>query len=275
MNNLFWITLNPKDNATDLNGYITNVLSRFLDGEKFNVPRFIWVELAYAMDDGRRSLPYVPYLIPYLMFMIERVTGQRFPKDCFHIVYNIKKTHGGRRGSGTTAYHSSGGTSFAHRDILEFFGSGGKRKNKKFAKMAEWLKAIFTTCTYAANTAYENRLESWDAIRQARELAGLLLLSPIWSPPQFPNLPRLSNTSLEDEEQQGSDDDGGGDEGIRAAEADLDVQETLLCVYSRRPRDSQATAPSTSAPPRRSARFTSTTHIAGRARIEETDSDEE
>jgi hypothetical protein len=67
MNNLFRITLHPKDNATDLNGYITNVLSRFPDGERFNVPRFIWVELAYAMDDGRRFVPYAPYL----MFMIE------------------------------------------------------------------------------------------------------------------------------------------------------------------------------------------------------------
>ena len=50
MNNLFRITLNPKDNATDLNGYITNVLSRFPSSEKFNVPRFIWVELAGLTD---------------------------------------------------------------------------------------------------------------------------------------------------------------------------------------------------------------------------------
>jgi hypothetical protein len=85
----------------------------------------------------------------------------------------------------------------------------------------------------------------------------------------------LSDTSSEDEEQQGSDDDDGGDEGIRVAEADPAVQETLLHVYSRRPRDSQAAAPSTSAPPRRSARFTSTTHVVERARIEETDNDKE
>jgi hypothetical protein len=104
-----------------------------------------------------------------------RVTGQIFSKDCFHTTYNIKKTHGGRGGSRTAAYHSSGGTSFAYRDIPESSKSGGKRKNKKFAKMAEWLKAIFTTCTYAANTAYEDRLESQEAIREARELAGLHL----------------------------------------------------------------------------------------------------
>jgi hypothetical protein len=47
-----------------------NVLSRFPNGEKINISRFIWVELAYAMDDGRRYLPYASYL----MFMIERVT---------------------------------------------------------------------------------------------------------------------------------------------------------------------------------------------------------
>jgi hypothetical protein len=53
---------------------------------------FTFVELTYAMDDGRRSLPYAPYL----MFMIERVIGQRFLKDCFHTLYNMKKTQGGR-----------------------------------------------------------------------------------------------------------------------------------------------------------------------------------
>jgi hypothetical protein len=94
--------------------------------------------------------------------------------------------------------------------------------------MAEWLKAIFTTCIYATNTAYEDRLESREAIREARELAGLLPLPSIQPPPQFPDLPRLSDTSSEDEEQQerlGSDDDddGGGGDGIHTAEADLAV----------------------------------------------------
>jgi hypothetical protein len=70
----------------------------------------------------------------------------------------------------------------------------------------------------------------------------------------------LSDTFSEDEEQQekqGSDDDDdddSGDEGLHATKADLAVQETLLHVYSRRPRDSQAglslaIGPSTLAPP--------------------------
>jgi len=108
MNNLKWMTLNPKDNATNLNGHITNVLSRFPYGDKFNVPRFIWVELAYAMDDGRRSLPYAPYL----MFMIERMIGVRYPKDYYHIVYSIKKTKGGKTApppAVESPYHSQEG----------------------------------------------------------------------------------------------------------------------------------------------------------------------
>jgi len=123
MNNLIRMTLNPKDNATDLNGHITNVLSRFPEGDKFNVPRFIWVELTYAMDDGRRALPYAPYL----MFMIERVTGVKYPKDCNNTVYNIKKTKGGKTAPppiAESSYHSEGSHNVPQRR--------GGRKKKRF-----------------------------------------------------------------------------------------------------------------------------------------------
>jgi len=50
----------------------------------------MWHELRIAMDDGRKGLPYAPYL----MFMIERVTGYKFDKDGLHTVYKIEKTQG-------------------------------------------------------------------------------------------------------------------------------------------------------------------------------------
>jgi hypothetical protein len=111
-------------------------------GERFNVGRFIWVELAYVMDDGRRSLPYAPYL----MFMIKRVLGQRFPNDCIHGVYNIKKTHGGKGSSGAAAGSPTRETSFAHRDVPESSRSGRKKKSKKLGKMSEWIKAYLYLC---------------------------------------------------------------------------------------------------------------------------------
>jgi hypothetical protein len=119
MNNHIRSTLNPKDNATDLNGYITNVLSRFLNGEKFNVSRFMWVELGFTMDDGRRDLPYSPCL----MFLIERVIGLRYSKDGFHQAYKIKKTWGG------AAPTHRMGSSFSHEDLPEGSHSRSRRSD--------------------------------------------------------------------------------------------------------------------------------------------------
>ena len=66
-----------------------NVLARFAPGgDRFNVPRFMWTELRFLVEDGRRGLPYAPYL----MFMIERVTRFYFLKDGMHTVHKIEKT---------------------------------------------------------------------------------------------------------------------------------------------------------------------------------------
>jgi hypothetical protein len=119
MNNLIRSTINPKDGATsDIKGYARNVLARLPDGDKFNVPHFIWVELSLAMDDRRRGLPYAPYL----MFMIERVTGLRFPKDGIHTVYKIEKTKPAVAASTQRARRS-----YTHEDILRVptLGLGG------------------------------------------------------------------------------------------------------------------------------------------------------
>jgi hypothetical protein len=185
MNNLIRSTLNPKDNATDLNGYITNVLSRFPDGERFNVPRFMWVELGFAMDDGRRDLPYAPYL----MFMIERVTGLRYPKGGFHQAYKIKKTRGG------VAPTHRAGSSFAHEDLPK--GSHSRSRSVSWRKkIGSWMKAIFRTCSYAAERAYDTQ-------REQRELIGQHLSTiPLIPSPLIYNLPSLSDT----------DDDNGDDQ---------------------------------------------------------------
>jgi hypothetical protein len=58
LNNLIRNTINPKDRAaSDINGYVRNVLARFaLGGDIFNVPRFLWTELRLAVEDGRIHL---------------------------------------------------------------------------------------------------------------------------------------------------------------------------------------------------------------------------
>ena len=50
----------------------------------------MWYELRNAMEDGRKGIPYAPYL----MFMIERVTGYRFEKDGLHTIYKLRRPEG-------------------------------------------------------------------------------------------------------------------------------------------------------------------------------------
>ena len=69
-------------------------------------------------------------------------------------------------------------------------------------KFGKWIKAIFTICTYAARTAYEDRLENHEANQEARERVGQPPLPPAQSPPRFDNLPRLFNMDLEDEAEE-------------------------------------------------------------------------
>jgi hypothetical protein len=150
LNNLIRNTINPKDGAaSDINGYMRNVLARFAPrGDKFNVPQFIWHELRLAIEDGRKGLPYAPYL----MFVIKRVIGLQFLKDGMHIVYKIQKTQP------VAASQATGGGSYAHDDILESSRSRS-RKSNKMKKFAKWLKAIFGQCTYVAEHAYETQME--------------------------------------------------------------------------------------------------------------------
>ena len=139
------------------------------------------------MEDGRKGLPYAPYL----MFMIERVTGYRFEKDGLHEKYKIEKTHA--TGTSAPARHSS----TAAEDILES-SHANSCSGKKTSKIGKWIKALFSLSTYAAVTAYQTRLES----HEYRDKADLPPLPPPQSPPRFDDLPSLSDTDLEEEEEE-------------------------------------------------------------------------
>ena len=103
------------------------------------------------MGDGRKGIAYAPYL----MFLIERVTGYRFEKDGLHTIYKIEKTQG-------TGASKAVRCSPSVKDVPESSRSR-PRKEKKIEKFGKWIKAIFTACTYAARTAYQDRLENHEA----------------------------------------------------------------------------------------------------------------
>jgi hypothetical protein len=82
LNQFFRATIDPKQgDATALRYYAPNLLNRMApDEEGFCIFDFIWNELRRAMNDPMKYLPYAPYL----MYMIERVTNVRYPKDVVH-----------------------------------------------------------------------------------------------------------------------------------------------------------------------------------------------
>jgi hypothetical protein len=137
--------------------------------------------------------------------MIELVTGMRFPYDCEHRVYEIKKTHGDFGGLSSAPQYPTGGPtggSFtAQEDIPQSSRTQRGKKPSSWNRLSKYIKGIFAHCAYASKCAYENRLENREAIRATREAAGLLPLSLIHAPPQFPDMPSLSDTSSEDEQQ--------------------------------------------------------------------------
>jgi hypothetical protein len=193
------------------------------------------------MKDGRRGLPYAPYL----MFMIERVIGLRFPKDGMHTVYKIEKTHPAIAIQGT-------GSTYAHEDIPESSHSRSQRSRKWKKKIESWMKAIFGKCSYAIEHAYETQFEQ----RQQRG-EHLPPLSPIPPPPQF-DLLSFSDTKFDGD----VGDDSESEERPRAPSADW--QETLS-GYQWRTKPRRSTY---------STRFTATTHHQGRARIDSDDDDD-
>jgi hypothetical protein len=80
LNNMFRETIYPKggSDSTSLRRFAPNLLARMLHGAKsFSVSKFIWYNLTEVTESGKCNLPYAPYI----MYMIEMVSGISFKKD--------------------------------------------------------------------------------------------------------------------------------------------------------------------------------------------------
>ncbi|RLN22034.1 retrotransposon protein, putative, Ty1-copia subclass [Panicum miliaceum] len=92
MNQFFRATIDGKDgDPTALRYYACNLLVRTMPGGRpFCIMDFIWNELRRAMCDPNKFLPFVPYIL----YMIERVTKVTFPKDCKHEPLHLRPRSG-------------------------------------------------------------------------------------------------------------------------------------------------------------------------------------
>jgi hypothetical protein len=180
----------------------------------------MWVTLSEALDDGRRHLPYAPYL----MFVIERVTGRRHTRETPHNTYILEKLapFAATRAPGERMHGASASTA---RDVPESSRARSQRKKGISKTVKDFLKGIFTMCQYSADTAYQARLE----LREHRESSGLPPLPPPPPPPQI-TMPEFSD----------DDDDDDGDD----FEAEAYWGETLHGYQQRQRRQTRAASSS-------------------------------
>jgi hypothetical protein len=140
MNNLFRETINPKGGeSTSLRKYAKNLLARMaLGSDTFSISRFIWAKLSDSMDDARNDLPYAPYVI----YIIERVSGIEFKKDVEHRPYKLTQW----QHTGWEALVGAAGTSAAAEGRPSHRAGSGRppsHRRSRGSKLKELLKNIF------------------------------------------------------------------------------------------------------------------------------------
>jgi hypothetical protein len=156
LNQFFRATIDPKKgDATALRYFAHNLLNRMApDEEGFCIFDFIWNELRRAMNDPMKYLPYAPYL----MYIIERVTNVRYPKDVVHEPFRhlrdrAKKTPKARKYVGSSSVAP-------HRDDVPAAPSPPRPPRRHRGSMIKRvLKIIFSMCKTMATETNENRRE--------------------------------------------------------------------------------------------------------------------
>jgi hypothetical protein len=121
------------------------------DEEGFCIFDFIWNELRRAMNDPMKYLPYALYL----MYMIERITNVRYPKDVVHEPFRhlcdrAKKAPKARKyvGSSSAAPH--------HDDVPTTPSPPRPPRRHRGSMIKRVLKSIFSMWKTTATETNEN-----------------------------------------------------------------------------------------------------------------------
>jgi hypothetical protein len=158
LNNLLRQTIYPKggSDSTSLRGLAPNLIARMLPGATpFSVSKFIWHDLITSMDNGMDNFPYAPYI----MYIIELVTGYIFKKDYEHCSYQVKQWQHQKTEAAIQACVDSAKKS-AKKPAIHDEEAGPSRPKKKeytLKKMKEIIRHSLSMCTYSATQAYEAR----------------------------------------------------------------------------------------------------------------------
>jgi hypothetical protein len=153
LNQFFRATIDPKQgDATALRYFAPNILNRMApDEEGFCIFDFIWNELRRDMNDPMKYLPYAPYL----MYMIERVTNVRYPKDVVHDPFRHLRDRA-KKPPKARKYVGSSSAAPRHDDMPATPSPSRPPRRHRGSIIKRFLKSIFSMCKTMATETNEN-----------------------------------------------------------------------------------------------------------------------
>jgi hypothetical protein len=104
------------------------------------------------MNDPMKYLPYAPYL----MYMIERVTNVRYPKDVFHEPFRHLRDRA-KKAPKACKYVSSSSAASHHDDVPTAPSPPRPPCRHRGSMIKRVLKSIFSMCKIMATKTNENR----------------------------------------------------------------------------------------------------------------------
>jgi hypothetical protein len=163
-----------------------------LPGAKpFSVSKFIWFNLIDVTESGKCNLPYAPYI----MYMIEMVSGISFKKDVEHASYQVKQWQHQKKQQVVEDY------------ILKTAGSEQQEEPSRapmptgLHKLRGMVRDTWRFCNWTATQMYELR-QDMNRLLKHQGLSFNAMLPP---PPIFLDFPEYTTSEDEDEGEKDTD----------------------------------------------------------------------
>jgi hypothetical protein len=173
--------------STSLRRFAPNLLARMLPGAKpFSVSKFLWYNLVEVTESGKCNLPYAPYI----MYLIEMVSGISFKKDVEHASYQVKQWQHQKKQQVVEEYILKKASSEQHKDEE---GPSRAPIPTRLHKLRGMVKDTWRFCDWTATQLFELR-EDMNRLLKHQGLSFNAMLPP---PPIFRDFPEY--TTSEDE----------------------------------------------------------------------------
>jgi hypothetical protein len=195
LNNMFRGTIYPNggSDSTSIRRFAPKLLARMLPGAKpFSFSKFLWYNLVEVTESGKCNMPYAPYI----MYLIEMVSGISFKKDVEHASYQVKQWQHKKKKHVVEEFILKKVGSEQHK------GEEGPSRAPMptgLHKLRGMVSDTWRFCNWRATQLFELR-EDMNRLLKHQGLSFNAMLPP---PPIFPDFPEYTTSEDEGEKDTG------------------------------------------------------------------------